>query len=339
MIEWIQHALRDKTTVGITAAVIVTLVMMLAGYGLLALMSGARVLAQRDAETPKPNSEALQGTREAFLQVGQPTSTPFPQQAQAETDDKPLDEVVPIATATALPGPIINAAPVSAQQPTPIPFTEAESDDDGLTDIPDDVPTIYDGWAGDVDVTIADPDYLADGRWAEVLVTVANISVEPGIPTGYTYLQNNEGGGWRLVSLFRAAHFDVPQVKGDDAPLWWATVRFTDASEWQFPVGCLYIEVLHAEGWEPIYDSEDGYNWEVHEAGGWFDCGNSHDKIPDQQFLAPGEAATVPLYIYLQHPRDWLDEGPPNRRIARIDLEVQRWDDGAPLGIVAGWPR
>lgn len=340
MSQWLNSFLRDKNSVGGIVALAVTVILMLAGTGLLILSRGASASAQRGVEAPDAEAESLQGTRDAFLQLAQVTPTPIPEQQPTETNveeiSTPTPTPTPIAVAAA---PQTNdVAPVSVQQATPIPFDE-DDDSDGPADAPDNPPAAYDGWAGDVNVNVAQPDYLADGRWAEIFVTVENVSVEPGIPTGYTYLENNEGGGWHLVSLYRADHRDVPQVKGDNAPLWWATVRFTDNTEWRFPTGCLYIEVLHAEGWEPIYDSEDGYNWEVHEGGGWFDCGNSHDKIPDQQFLAPGEAATVPLYVYLQHPREWLDEAPPNRQIARIEVELVRWDDGAPLGVVGRWPR
>jgi len=297
--------------------------------------------SQRE-EPVDADSAALNGTREAFLRLDDPTATPTPSTEDEEPDQEPavpLDEPTP----TDEEPPAVAAAPVNAApvvQPAPVEAAETDSDDDGsIPEAPGDTPGIYDGWAGDLEATIDTPEYLAEGRWAEVFVTIKNISVEPGIATGYTYLQNNEGGGWRLVSLFRVNHYDVPQAKRDDAPLWIADVDLTNGDSWEFAVGCLYIEVLHAEGWEPIYDSDDGYSWTVHEEGGWFDCGNSHDKIPAVQFIAPGESATIPLYIYIQHPREWEDEPPPGGvRIRNIAISAQRWDDGANLGVVATWP-
>jgi hypothetical protein len=36
----------------------------------------------------------------------------------------------------------------------------------------------------------------------------------------------------------------------------------------------------------------------------------------------PGQEATIPIYVYLQHPRLWEDRGPPGRRIVWIGVEV-----------------
>ncbi|HEC23780.1 MAG TPA: hypothetical protein ENI95_12780 [Chloroflexi bacterium] len=170
------------------------------------------------------------------------------------------------------------------------------------------------------------------------MVTVRNISVQTGIATGYTYLQPNPDGGTQYVTAFGVDHQEVPQaIINDGAPLWRGTVEFTDGQQYWFPAGCFYIETIDAEGWEPI-GGDGGFTWTVHWTGGFFDCGNSTDKIPHTPLLMPGQEATIPLYVYLQHPRLWEEEGigPPDRRIQWIGLEV--FDGlGRSLGTVATW--
>lgn len=208
----------------------------------------------------------------------------------------------------------------------------------GPAEVPPGRPAIYDGWSGDIDVSIQPPAYLADGRWAEVMVTLSNISITENIATGYTYIRRNPDGGTQYVTLFRADHKDVPQARiQDDAPLWRASVTFSDGTVRWFPVGCLYIEVWVADGYEPTGPTT-GYDWHVEEPGGWFDCGNSHDKIPAQEFVTPGQSVSIPLYVYIQHPRDWEKKPPPSRTIVSIELSVVRWSDGMSLGVVGSWP-
>jgi len=189
---------------------------------------------------------------------------------------------------------------------------------------------------GEVQASIAAPTYLAEGRWAEVMATVRNVSVPTGIATGYTYLAPNPDGGTQYVTAFGVDHQEVPQAKIDDgAPLWRGHVQFSDGATYWFPAGCFYIETIDAEGWEPIGGPE-GFTWQVHWTGGFFDCGNSTHKIPPQPLLMPGQEATIPLYVYLQHPRLWEDPdwGPPGRAIVYVGLEV--FDGlGRSLGIVA----
>jgi hypothetical protein len=179
---------------------------------------------------------------------------------------------------------------------------------------------------GAVSAAIADPLYLADGRWAEVYITVTNLSVSPFLRTGYDYVQPNPDGAHQRVTLLIADQQEVPQpILGGEA-LWLGHTRFSDGTWWTFPVGCLYIEDVFAEG------MEGDFHWEAHYTGGFFDCGNSTDKIVPP--IAPGETATMPLYVYLQHPRLWLTDPPPTRSISQIDLEV--FDaNGSSLGIVA----
>lgn len=230
---------------------------------------------------------------------------PFVDERSTPTDAPPT----PSATATdetAVPAP----APTEAIQ-TP-PSEPAES------------PPI--AASGAVSAAIADPIYLADGRWAEVYITVTNLSVSPFLRTGYEYVQPNPDGGPQRVTLLMVIQEEVPQPIISGEPLWLGHTRFSDGTRWTFPVGCLYIEDVFAEG------MEGDFHWEAHYTGGFFDCGNSTDKIVPP--IAPGQTATIPLYVYLQHPRLWLTEPPPGRSISQIDLEV--FDAyGNSLGIVA----
>lgn len=184
---------------------------------------------------------------------------------------------------------------------------------------------------GTVSATIADPIYLADGRWAEVYVTVTNHSVEPHVQTGYYYVERNPDGGIQYVTLLSVIHNQVPTAIIGTAPLWLGHVRFSDGSRWTFPAGCFYVETVTADGWEPT-GPDTGFSWHVEWTGGFFDCGNSTHKIVPP--IGPGQAATIPIYIYIQHPRLWLTDPPPGRSISQIDLEV--FDAyGYSLGIVA----
>jgi hypothetical protein len=189
---------------------------------------------------------------------------------------------------------------------------------------------------GEVEGIIGEPEYLAGGRWAEVMVTLRNISVESGIQTGYEYTTRNPGGGTQYVTAFGVYHDIVPQPLLDaDAPLWRATVLFSDGNTYLFPAGCFYVETIEAEGWEPVGPAE-GFSWHVFWTGGFFDCGNSTHKIPTFRSFFPGQEVTIPLYVYLQHPRVWEDPafGPPGIRIRQIDVEAFN-DQGVSLGTVA----
>lgn len=180
--------------------------------------------------------------------------------------------------------------------------------------------------SGAVSAYIADPIYLADGRWAEVYITVTNNSVEPFLRTGWEYVQPNPDGAHQRVTLLMITQDELPRPILGGEPLWLGHIRLSDESWWTFPVGCFYIEDIFAEG------MEGDFHWQAHYTGGFFDCGNSTDKIVPP--IAPGQTATIPLYVYLQHPRLWGTEPPPGRSISQINLEV--FDAyGNSLGIVA----
>lgn len=246
-----------------------------------------------------------------------------------------VDTAVP-ATPTDEPTPLPTDEPTQAPTVTPLPPTASPADTvvyaPPPTNTPEPTPTES---LGEVRASIAEPTYLAEGRWAEVMLTVSNVSVPEGVATGYTYLTPNPGGGTQYVTIFQAIHDEVPLADIDpDAPMWIGWVTLTDDSRYYFPAGCFYVETVDAEGWEPL--GPNGFFWEVHWTGGFFDCGNSTHKIPQTPRIMPGESATIPMYVYIQHPRLWHDENweAPTRRIAYIGLEV-RDGIGRSLGIVA----
>ncbi len=252
-----------------------------------------------------------------------PSRTPGPTQApytDTPTSEPPTvtstSEPSPMSTATATQQPVVSG-PVNTQPPA-------------NTSTPTSPPL------GEVEGIISDPDYLAGGRWAEVMVTLKNISVESGIQTGFEYTTRNPGGGTQYVTAFGVYHDIVPQPLLDaDAPVWRATVLFSDGKSYLFPAGCFYVETIEAEGWEPVGPAE-GFSWHVFWTGGFFDCGNSTHKIPNFRSFFPGQEVTIPLYVYIQHPRVWEDPafGPPGIRIRQIDVEAFN-DQGISLGTVA----
>jgi hypothetical protein len=252
--------------------------------------------------------------------AGSPVAAAEPEEVASETPadtPTPRPSATPTDTPTDTPTPSDTPTPTPTPTDTPVPFVPTALPTN--TPTPTDTPTPE---LGEVSVTIDDPTYLADGRWAEVMVTLRNISVESGVATGFTYLQPNPGGGTQYVTLFSVDHQEVPQAKiQDGAPLWRGTVQFSDGKTFWFPAGCFYVETVDASGWEPI-GGDEGFNWNVHWTGGFFDCGNSTNKIPHYPLIMPGQQATIPIYVYLQHPRLWEDYGPPARRIVWIGLEV-----------------
>ncbi len=252
-----------------------------------------------------------------------PTQTPVPTVIAALPTDVP-------STDTASPTPTVT--------PSTTPAILANVPAAAVTLAPTVIPSITPTPAPELGEAVAivdPPTYMADGRWAEVNITVKNISVPTGVATGYTYLVENPDGGTQYVTAFGVDHQEVPQaIITDGAPLWRGHVIFSDGEEWWFPAGCFYIETIDANGWEPI-GGPDGFYWTVHWTGGFFDCGNSTNKLPQQPLLMPGEQATTPMYVYLQHPRLWDDPDwpPPDRAIVYIGIEV--FDGlGRSLGII-----
>jgi hypothetical protein len=284
----------------IVLAAVALLILVAAGV-LTALGLRLRALALSPAAEASPESEEVAEQSATLTPTITPTPRPSDTPTPTPTDSPPTDTPSPTPIPTDTPVPFV---PTAAPSNTPTP-TETPTPD-----------------FGKVNVTIADPTYLAEGRWAEVMVTIRNVSVESGVATGFTYLQPNPGGGTQYVTLFRVDHQEVPQAKIEDgAPLWRGTVQFSDGKTFWFPAGCFYVETVDASGWEPI-GGDAGFDWTVHWTGGFFDCGNSTNKIPHTPLIMPGQEATIPIYVYIQHPRLWEDYGPPGRRIVWIGVEV-----------------
>lgn len=180
-------------------------------------------------------------------------------------------------------------------------------------------------------VEFGSPVYYEDGRMAVVFITVWNQGVTPAIEGGQHYFTPNPDGGLQWVTLIGVLHDELPVALVDEAPLWRANVTFTDGETWPFYAGCIYMEELHHKGWEPT-GPNTGFEWEVHHKGGIFDCGNAYRVKPED--IPPGGVGSVPLTVYLQHPRQWESDPPPDRRIQQITLGLWR-SDGVWLGDVA----
>jgi LysM repeat protein len=182
---------------------------------------------------------------------------------------------------------------------------------------------------GGIAVQIGEPVYGGDGRAAEVPITVSNQSLTPAVAGGRYYIATNLDGNRRWITLLRAAHQEVPvPILAEPTPLWHAVVTLTDGMTFDAYAGCVYEETIYAEGDEPNAPG-GSFHWTATLEDGWFDCGNSYQVKPED--LAPGQSATVPLTVYIMHPRE---SGPAARRIQRIELELFR-SDGVSLGIVA----
>lgn len=184
--------------------------------------------------------------------------------------------------------------------------------------------------SGGVTVTFGPVSYQNQGRSAVVNITVTNNAVLPAIEGGRQYFQLNPDGGMQNVTLLGVDHLEVPIAGILSAPVWQATVTTSDGNVWVFPVGCFYREEIRHTGYEPT-GPNTGFTWDVLWTGGFYDCGNEGWRLPAD--FAPGSTATVPLTVYLQHPRQWESAFPPVRTIARIDLALWR-SDGTWLGTV-----
>jgi hypothetical protein len=169
-----------------------------------------------------------------------------------------------------------------------------------------------------------------DGRLNTIDVTVINHGITPAIEGGQSYIQNNPDGGIQWVTLLGVRHNVVPLALIENAPLWKATITTSDGYVWVFPVGCVYLDILNHTGYEPT-GPNTGFDWTVYDESGFYDCGNGYKATPPD--IGLGGSATVPLHIYLHHPRLWELEPPPNRRVVRIDIGLYR-SDGAWLGTV-----
>ncbi|MBN1287736.1 MAG: hypothetical protein JXB47_20215 [Anaerolineae bacterium] len=164
-------------------------------------------------------------------------------------------------------------------------------------------------------------------------VTVTNHSLEPALASGNWYPIRQPDGNRHWVTLLKAAHREVPVPMTWDreygtAPLWQFLVTTSDGLIFQAYAGCRYHETIFANGWEP--SAQGGYYWEVTLDDGWFRCGWDDDPLlKPAHDLRPGESATVPLEIWLVHPRD---ANPPRRTITRLDF-IPSAPDGTSFGI------
>lgn len=180
-----------------------------------------------------------------------------------------------------------------------------------------------------ITVQIGEPVYASDGRVAEAAITVSNQRLTPAVAGGRYYIATNPDGNRRWITLLRAEHQEVPvPILGEPTPLWHAIVTLTDGTTFDAYAGCIYREQILAEGYEPSALGGP-LHWTMTLEDGWFDCGNAYQVKPED--LVPGQVATVPLTVYIMHPRD---DAPVTRSIQQIALELWR-SDGVSLGIVA----
>lgn len=187
--------------------------------------------------------------------------------------------------------------------------------------------------SGAVSVTFDPVLYSGDGRMAEVMITVTNNSVQPAVAGGRWYIERDPlDGGLQWITLIGAVHETIPYPQITTETLWHATVYTDDGMIFPAYAGCRYVETVFAEGDESDHITDEWFHWTMTLYGGWFDCGNAYQVKPED--LAPGESATVPLTIYLVHPRDWGRIWFGDRRITRIDLELFD-SNGHSLGTVA----
>ncbi|MCZ7546108.1 MAG: LysM peptidoglycan-binding domain-containing protein [Anaerolineae bacterium] len=167
---------------------------------------------------------------------------------------------------------------------------------------------------------------------ADLMVTVRNNGLLPAVASGNWYPTPNEDGGRQWVTLLKAAHLEVPVPMRGDAPLWEFIVTTNDGLRFSALAGCRYLEVVFAEGIEPT--AQGGFYWSTSLEGGWFDCGNAYQVKPPADLL-PGQSATVPLHVYLVHPRNDPNQA-PGRRIARLDF-IPYAPTGASFGVQASY--
>jgi hypothetical protein len=164
--------------------------------------------------------------------------------------------------------------------------------------------------------------YSADGREALMNVNVDNHSLTPAIASGNWYPTPNPDGGIQWVTLLKAEHLEVPvpitwENDHGRAPLWEFRVTTGDDLTFSAYAGCEYHEEIFEWGIEPTADG--GFYWEVRLPDGWFRCGRDGQRLekPENDLL-PGQHATVPLHIWLVHPRN--PERLPHRRIAKLEF-------------------
>ncbi|MGF1504622.1 MAG: LysM peptidoglycan-binding domain-containing protein [Anaerolineae bacterium] len=249
--------------------------------------------------------------------------------------DSPQAAVVPTA-------PSVSGGGVAELPPTPRPDTTqtpGASDDSPWFDPSDDwtpypLPGAVGYNPGDLEVIFSQPLLQEGGAQVRIEVTVRNISLEQGIASGWYYFGENDAGGQQWVSLLGVKHEDVPVAKIDTAPLWQAKTTMSDGEVWTFPVGCVYMDVLHYEGFEPTGPNGEGYHWTVHDESGFYDCGNGY-QVKREEDLYPGDEWTMPLIIYLSHPKEWALGIPFDYRRSGERIEFGLWRaDGEWLGTV-----
>lgn len=178
--------------------------------------------------------------------------------------------------------------------------------------------------ASGVTVTFDPILYSGDRRYATVMINVTNNSIDPAIAGGRYHVERDPvEGALQWVTLVGAVHDIIPYPEVHDEPLWHATVYYDDGLVFPAYAGCQYIETVYAEGDEPLDRRLDiWFHWEMILYDGWFDCGNTYQVKPED--LLPGDSASVPLNILMEHPRDrdWNATIFGVRNISRIDLEL-----------------
>jgi hypothetical protein len=225
------------------------------------------------------------------------------------------------------PGQVILIPPsAGAAPPAPAPAPAAPA---GTTTPPP--PTSPPAAGGLVNVSFSPIRYTNNGRVAELSITVGNLNVLPAVASGRYYVERNADGGVRYVTLLTAIHDVIPHPQISNENLWKATFRTDDGLVFPAFAGCIYRENVYARGYEPT-GPNTGFHWEQTLTGGWFDCGNEYRVLPDD--IVPNTQATIPLTIYLVHPRQWDSIEREDRQVVHIDLEI--FDSlGRSLGTVA----
>mgnify|MGYP005833108575 CR=1 FL=1 len=181
-------------------------------------------------------------------------------------------------------------------------------------------------------LTVNEIVYRPESGRVDLMVTVRNNNLLPAIASGNWYPTPNPDGGRQWVTLLKAAHLEVPVPLRGDAPLWEFIVTTNDGLRFSALAGCVYREEIHTVGGEPT--AQGGFVWEATFSDGWFECGRDNNGAPKPpEDLRPGQSASVPLYVYLAHPRSDPAQAAA-RRIARLDF-IPYAPSGASFGVQA----
>jgi hypothetical protein len=198
------------------------------------------------------------------------------------------------------------------------------------------VPTGANGFT----ITAAAPIYSGDGRVVDVPLTLTNLSVTSGIAGGRHTSFVKPDGKYEDMALAAASHGVFEQPELGNSEVWQAVVHLSDGSTHMLGVGCKYVEVVHAEGDEPLDRAPDGtwlksYHYIINAPGGWFDCGNTYRVNPAD--IPVGASGSSNLRIYLVNPHNIAQDGSvvgtpyPGRTVTSLDVTVF-----APDGTVVG---